>query len=165
MEVGLVGRHALDEPEGKDIRGGVRDDGGESLMLMGVDMGVSSPEGTLGHVGPRDTMDVTGEEAHAIFADVEVGHEPMVVGKVRGAVRREEEGGSSVGVREVTFQLCESLLELGKGLLEIGSGLEVGLGGDVSVIASTAQLDFGGGVSILGQLSKFFCHSKSSFAG
>ena len=100
---------------------------------MGVNVGVSPSEGALGQVGPRDAADVAGEEAHAIFVDVEVGHEPMVVSKLRGAVGRKEEGGSGVGVGEVTLQLCESLLELGEGLLEIGSSLEVGLGGDVGV--------------------------------
>ena len=84
MEGGLVGRHALDEPEGEDIGGSVGDDGGESLELMGVDVRVDSPKGALGQVGPRDTTDVVGEEAHAIFVDVEVRHEPVVVGKVGG---------------------------------------------------------------------------------
>ena len=132
---------------------------------MGVNARVCPSKGALGQVGPRDTTDVAGEEAHAVLMDVEVGHEPVVVGKVRGAVGCEKEGGSGVGVGEVTLQLCESLLELGEGLLEIGSSLEVGLGGDVSVVTGAAQLDLGGRVSILGQLSKFFRHSKSSFAG
>ena len=59
---------------------------------MGVDARVGSPKGALGQVGPRDAMDVAGEEVHAIFADVEVGHKPMVVGKVRGAVGQEGRG-------------------------------------------------------------------------
>ena len=105
---------------------------------MGVNAGVSSSMGTLGQVGPGDVADIAGEEAHAILANVEIGHEPMVVGELRGAVRPEKEGGSGVGVREVTLQLCESLLELGEGLLEIGSSLEVGLGGDVGVATGTA---------------------------
>ena len=165
MEGGLVGRHALDKPEGEDVRGGVGDNGGESLKLVGVDAGVSSSKGTLGQVGPRDTTDVAGEEAHAIFADVEIGHEPMVISEMRGAMRCKEEGGSGVGIGEVTLQLCESLFELGEGLLEISSGLKVGLGGDVGIVVDTAELDLGGGVSILGQLSKFFHQSESSFVG
>ena len=162
---GLVGRHALDKPEGEDVRGGVGDDGGEGLELMGVNAGVSPSKGTLGQVGSRDVANVVGEEVHAILADVEIGHEPVVIGEVRGAVRCEEEGGSGVGVGEVTLQLCELLLELGKGLLEIGSGLEVSLGGDVGIVTDATELDLGGGVAILGQLSKFFHQSNSSFAG
>ena len=138
VEGGLVGCHALDKPEGKDVRGGVGDDGGESLELMGVNVSVGPSEGALGQVGPRDTTDVAGEEAHAILADVEVGHEPMVVGEVRGTVGCEKEGGSGVGVREVTLQFCESLLELGEGLLEVGSSLEVGLGGDIGIVTGVA---------------------------
>ena len=49
-----------------------------------------------------------------------------------------KEGGSGVGVGEVTLQLCKSLLELGEGLLEIGSSLEVGLGGDIGIVAGAA---------------------------
>ena len=150
---------------GRTSGGGVGDDGGESLKLMGVDAGVGSSEGTLGQVGPRDATDVTGKEVHVVLADVEVGHEPVVIGNLRGAVRCEKEGGSGVGVGEVTLQLCESLLELGEGLLEVGSSLEVGLGGDIGVIVGTVELNLGGGVSILGQLSKFFRQSESSFVG
>ena len=138
VEGGLVGRHALDEPERKDVGGSVGDDGGEGLELMGVDAGVGSPKGALGQVGPRDATDVAGEETHAVLADVEVGHEPVVVGEVWGAMGCEKEGGSGVGVGEVTLQLCESLLELGEGLLEVGSSLEVGLGGDIGIIAGAS---------------------------
>ena len=138
VESRLVGRHALDKPEREDVGGSVGDDGGEGLEFMDVDARVGSPEGTLGQVGPWDATDIAGEEAHAVLADVEVGHEPVVVSKVWGAVGCEKEGGSGVGVGEVTLQLCESLLELGEGLLEIGGSLEVGLGGDIGVITGAA---------------------------
>ena len=132
---------------------------------MGVNARVGSPKGALGQVSPWDAADVAGEETHAVFADVKVGHKPVVVGEVRGAVGCEKEGGSGVRVGEVTLQLCESLPELGEGLLEVGSSFEVGLGGNIGIVMGTAQLDLGGCISILGQLSKFFRHSKSSFAG
>ena len=69
VEGGLVGRHALDKPKGKDVGGSVGDDGGEGLKLVVVDVNIVFSKGALGQVGPWDAADVAGEETHAVLAN------------------------------------------------------------------------------------------------
>ena len=93
LEGGLVGHHALDEPEREDIWGGFGDNGGEGLELVGVDVGAWTSQGPMNEVGARDAADIVGKEAHAILVDVEVRDEADVLGKVEGAVGLKGEAG------------------------------------------------------------------------